>query len=835
MTSLAFTIIMLLAALTVLTACLALLRSWLHEKKRKAYDHDVLLITIPKFSISTNTKQQEVNVKERLAQIENLFSALSSLHADRGIRAFLYGRNDHFSLEMTAQHGIISFYAAIPRGITDFFIQQVQTVYPHVQFQRVSDYNIFQPRAAILGGYLIFRKSFIFPIKTYRNFDGDPLESLATALSKIPSASGAAIQYIVRSSTPSWHKAGLKVVGEAYKAGSLKVGLKSEYGRGSGAGHIVMAIVKAFSSVLGASFSAPKKIEPPSNQQQHILSAKDQEALKGIEEKNSKGGFDVNIRIIVSAPNQQQAEQLLRNLMNSFGPYNVYEFGNAFKPLFLHNHNKIIQDFIYRYFEPRAGLLLNAEEMVSLYHLPEQLQAPNVRWLKARSAAPPTELPTEGIILGRSTYRDQTVEVRIKDADRRRHVYIIGQTGTGKSVLMENMAIQDIERGSGICVIDPHGDLVEKMLSHVPTERSDDVILFDPADVERPLALNMLEFTTPEQKTFVVNEMINIFDKLYDLRTTGGPMFEQYMRNTMLLMMEDPDSGSTLLEVSRVLADEKFRKYKLSKTRNPVVRDFWEKEAQKAGGDAALANMVPYITSKLNQFVANDIMRPIISQQTSSFNFRTVMDEKKILLINLSKGKIGDMNSTLLGMVCVGKLLMAALSRVDTDESERTDFYLYIDEFQNYVSESISIILSEARKYKLNLTMAHQYINQLTKNNNTSVRDAVFGNVGTMVAFRVGVEDAELITQQFAPVVDQYDVMNIEKYHAYIRLLIDNQNPPAFSLAPTSPQATNPARVKTLKELSRLKYGRPREIVEKGIFERTRITPIADTPLPPIQ
>lgn len=834
MTSPVLTVILLLAVLTVLAACLALIRGWLHEKNRKTYDHDILLITIPKFAIAANAKQQEVNVKERLAQIENLFSALSSVHADRGIKAFFYGRNDHFSLEMISQHGIISFYAVTPRGLSDFFIQQVQTVYQHVQFQRVTDYNIFQPRASILGGYLIFRKSFIFPIKTYRNFDGDPLESLATALSKIPSESGAAIQYIVRSATPAWHKAGRKVVSEAYKAGSLIIGLKSEYSHGSGVGHGIMVIIKALSSVLGASFTATKKIDSPVKQQP-VLSGKDQEALKGIEEKNSKGGFDVNIRVIVSAPNQQQAEQHLRNIMNSFGPYNIYEFGNALKPLFVHNHGKIIQDFIYRYFEPKATILLNAEEMVSLYHLPEQMQAPNVRWLKARSAAPPTELPKEGIILGRSTYRDQTVEVRIKDADRRRHVYIIGQTGTGKSVLMENMAIQDIERGSGVCVIDPHGDLVEKMLSHVPEERSDDVILFDPSDVERPLSLNMLEFTTPEQKTFVVNEMINIFDKLYDLKTTGGPMFEQYMRNTMLLMMEDPESGSTLLEVPRVLADEKFRKFKLSKTRNPVVRDFWEKEAQKAGGDASLANMVPYITSKLNQFIANDIMRPIISQQVSSFNFRTVMDEKKILLINLSKGRIGDMNSTLLGMVCVGKLLIAALSRADTDESERADFYLYIDEFQNYVSESISIILSEARKYKLNLTIAHQYINQLTKNNNTSVRDAVFGNVGTMVAFRVGVEDAELITQQFAPVVDQYDVMNIEKYHAYIRLLIDNQNPPAFSLAPTSPQATNPARVKALKELSRLKYGRPREIVEKEIFERTRITPVVDPPLPPIQ
>ena len=389
---------------------------------------------------------------------------------------------------------------------------------------------------------------------------------------------------------------------------------------------------------------------------------------------------------------------------------------------------------------------------------------------------------------------------------------------------MLNMIIQDIKDGKGVCVIDPHGDLVSAVMEHITAERIEDVILFDPSDTERPIALNMLEFKTPEQKTFVINEMINIFDKLYDLKATGGPMFEQYMRNAMLLMMEDPDSGATLLEVPRVLADANFRKYKLSQCLNPVVRDFWEKEAAKAGGEASLANMVPYITSKLTPFVSSDLLRPIISQSKSSFNFRQAMDEQRILLIKLPKGIIGDLSANLLGMVVVGKLLMAALSRVELPEEQRQNFYLYIDEFQNFITESISIILSEARKYKLSLTIAHQYISQLVKGPDTSIRDAVFGNVGTMAAFRIGPDDAELMARQFAPVFNEYDLINIPKYNTYLKLLIDNQNPPAFNLKTISPAAGDKSMVQKVRELSRLKYGRDRQVVENEIIQRIKLS-----------
>ncbi len=424
--------------------------------------------------------------------------------------------------------------------------------------------------------------------------------------------------------------------------------------------------------------------------------------------------------------------------------------------------------------------------------------------------------------MGYNDYRGTKSEIKLTEEDRRRHLYIIGQTGTGKSNLLKEMAKQDVRNGKGLCVIDPHGDFAEDVLTAVPKERAEDVVYFDPSDMERPFGLNMLEYDPahPEQKTFVINEMINIFDKLYDLKQTGGPMFEQYMRNAMLLIMDDPETGSTLMEISKVLADEEFRKMKLSKCQNPIVRDFWTKEAEKAGGEAALANMVPYITSKLTTFIANDMMRPIIAQQKSSLDFQDIMNNGKILIINLSKGKIGEINSHLLGMIMVGKLLMAALGRVDVPQEERKDFYLYIDEFQNVTTDSISQILSEARKYRLDLILAHQFIGQLSE----EISKAVFGNVGSMASFRVGPEDAEFLEKQFAPIFTVNDLVNVDNYNCFIRLLINNESTKPFNMKTNPPTSGDQETANHLKELSRLKYGRDAKIVNREIMERSKIS-----------
>ncbi len=781
----------------------------------------IFLLTVPKYeSIGQAENEAVQHIKEQLSHVENLFSALGALRAEKGWKAWFFGRQDHFALEIVARQGEISFYCGVSEAQVEFFIHVLQSVHPNVHYQEVSDYNIFPPQGFVSCSYLKLSRDVMFPIKTYQLFDFDPLETLTNVLSKLESGESLVIQYIVRSAHRVWHQRGVKTAKALNSGKGLREAMN---GQSSQQSPMMKGVGSVLSTVLMTARSnsdKPKAGEQP--KEAKMASQLEIQMAKALEEKANKAGLDVNIRLISVSMNKVHADANLRGLVNAYGQFNIYETGNSFRDKHIHSRDRLIKDFIYRRFVPAALCLFNSEEMVGLWHLPgATIATPNIRWLEARSAPPPRDLPTRGLLLGNSIYRGQSFPVRMKDEDRRRHMYIVGQTGTGKTVLMGNLMLQDIQAGKGCCLIDPHGDLVEALLGLIPPEREKDVIVFDPSDTSRPVGLNMLEFFNPDQKTLVINEMINIFDKLYDLKKTGGPIFEQYMRNTLLLMMEDVESGNSLMEVAKVLADENFRKYKLSKATNPVVRDFWLKEAHKAGGEASLANMVPYITSKLTQFTANDIMRPIIAQQTSSFNFREIMDQKKILLVNLSKGKIGELNSNLLGLIIVGKILIAALSRVDTAEQERADFYLYIDEFQNFLTDSIAVILSEARKYRLDLTMAHQYISQLVVNGDTKIRDAVFGNVGTKIAFRIGVEDAEALKKEFTPVFSDYDLLNISKNNAYIKMLIDNQNPPAFNIKLDPPIKGDPALAARLKEQSRIQYGRPREEVEQEIIKRS--------------
>jgi hypothetical protein len=789
---------------------IGLLRQMARKKGywNKKYQKAILRITLPKLTKKEEKIESRQQVQEKIGVAEVLFSTLAGLKPQKGFAAWLFGREDNLSVEIVANKGKIYFYVAVPEYLQQYIEQQIQAQYPHSHIEVVEDYNIFTPTGVVEACALKFEREAFFPIRTYKKVEADPLNALTNALSKIPEPDGGAIQVMIRPTTSGWMRIGVKLASKMSQGKKLKEALRE--------------VTPGFWSSMRRFFSAiPAPKDEKQQQKEYHLSAMEQEMLKSIEEKSSKGGMDVNIRLVTASAEPARAEIYLNGLLNAFNQFSIYEYGNGFKPE-KYKIKRIVHDFIYRNFVESDAMILNTEELASVFHLPlPNTETPNIQWLEARKATAPLNLPEEGIVLGENVYRGIKRVVRMKRKDRQRHMYIIGQTGTGKSYFMTNCIIQDICNGEGVCLIDPHGEFVDDILQYIPKERAEDVIIFDPADIERPMAMNMLEFYTMEQKTFVINEMMNIFDKLYDLKATGGPIFEQYMRNTMLLLMEDPESGSTLMEVPKALAQEDFRRMKLAKTKNPVVKDFWEKEAQKAGGEASLQNMVPYITSKLNQFIANDIMRPIIGQQTSAFNFREAMDEKKIILVKLSKGKIGDMNAYLLGMIIVGKILMAALSRVDIPEEERKDFYLYIDEFQNFLTEGISIILSEARKYHLDLTIAHQFIGQLVKNNDTRIRDAIFGNVGTTICFRIGIDDAEIIAKRFAPVFDEYDVINIPNANAYVKLLIDNANPPAFNLfIPARNFPKNKELGEKIRQLSRLKYGRPMDEVEAEIRER---------------
>ncbi|MFA6993361.1 MAG: type IV secretory system conjugative DNA transfer family protein [Patescibacteria group bacterium] len=834
--------------IAIVVAGLALLRFLLIALRRRlaTFNRVVLQVLLPKESEEQAEKEEAIqkkDIKEVIAEVEGLYAALIGTARPHNwgywwyaFRRFWTGHHSHLSLEMVAWQDKIKFYLVTPKHLAEYVEKQIHAAYPDATVEKTSDYNIFTPHGAVAGSYLCPSRSQILPLRTYKKMDFDPLESVTSNLSKFEAEDGVAIQLLVRPGKSKWRSQGIGIAKKMHQGETLENALRGQSGWLNFIGWSFGLPYKGLKFLVDNFFvTAPKPgAEKPAGEMsegdkmRHApvrILKREEELIQALEEKYAKPCFEANLRLVVSAKTPERTTILLRSVIGSFSQFSSTSINNQLKGPLLWFKSMFINDFICRNFREFKKFIISSEELVSLYHFPLSFnETPNIVWLPSRRAAPPVDLPTEGIILGKSVYRGQEKLVRLQKDDRRRHTYIIGKSGTGKSFLLANMAIQDIQAGEGVCIIDPHGDLVDDVFERVPKERADDVILFDPADIERPMGLNLLEYDPryPEQKTFVINEMIKIFDKLYDLKQTGGPMFEQYMRNAMLLVMEDPESGSTLMEISKVLVDPDYRRYKISKCQTQVVKDFWVKEAEKAGGEAALANMVPYITSKLTSFISNDFMRPIIGQQHSAINFRDAMDSGKILLVKLSKGRLGDINTNLVGMMMVGKILMAALSRTDMPKEKRRDFYLYIDEFQNFTTDSIAVILSEARKYMLNLIIAHQYIGQLVKHDDTTIKDAVFGNVGTMIAFKIGAEDAEHIAKEFAPIVNQFDLINVERFNAYIKLLINNQASRPFNLQTLILPPGNPELSQKIKELSRLKYGHDRASVEREIIERSR-------------
>ncbi|MFW5888732.1 MAG: hypothetical protein ACOCVY_03390, partial [Patescibacteria group bacterium] len=547
-------------------------------EKKKYLEHKVFLIRIPKEDKDNGEERTTQQLREEIAKAETVFASIGGLKAQKGFSARLFGRDDQFSFEIVANKGKISFYVVAPKKMGRYIEQQIHAHYPEAAIEETDDYNIFHPNGASLAGYVKTARSFVFPLKTYNKMEADPMNSLVNVMSKLEKEEGMTIQILVRSALGSWHKRSAQVAREITSGKSPAEALRANK----------MNKVMFF---LGEVVNAAKPTSDQKNQSDETpkkLSSMEEEMVKGIEEKNYKAGLDVNIRVVVGAKDKGKAGVYLNNIDNAFGQYNYYEYGNSVKSKIpsRYKQKRLINDFIYRRFSDKIGFLLNTEELAGIYHFPIRgTDIPNILWLTAKHAPAPADLPDEGLLLGYNHYRGIKKEVKIKKEDRRRHSYIIGKSGTGKSKFIAGQAIQDIINGEGVCLLDPHGDLVEDVLNRIPPERAEDVIHFAPADTERPLGINLLEYDSryPEQKTFVVNEMIKIFDKLYDLSSTGGPMFEQYMRNAMLLVMGDPASGSTLMEIPKVLSDADFRKYKMEKCGDPTVVDFWKKEAEKAG------------------------------------------------------------------------------------------------------------------------------------------------------------------------------------------------------------------------------------------------------------
>jgi DNA helicase HerA-like ATPase len=760
---------------------------------------------------SENEGEKEKPLRELISSMEQFYAGLSSI-------ADSHTTNGHYAIEMAVSEDReeLVFYIAVPSEKAALFEKHLLSIFPRAQLREErSDFNIFVDKGDTRVSYATFSAEELLPIKSYHDFDYDPLNILVNAFSKLlPEGEGAAVQFVVKPQGDRYVRRYRKIIEKMEKGKKLREAMREVPDSIAGE---ALNIFREFATVA-------KSIKPEDELKEHDVKYIEQTAIDQIHKKIESPVLGVNVRIAVSAKGARRAEEILHELESSFNQFEN-TLGNRlkFERVRPSSLREAIELFAYREFSSGESLPLSLRELTTLIHLPSTgTESPQLKQAKAGSAPAPIGLPQEGTLMGVNDFRNAQTKIYMTDEDRLRHLYVIGQTGTGKTSLLKNMIIQDIERGAGICMIDPHGSDIEDILANIPESRQDDVIYFDPAYTERVMGLNMLEYDPrfPEQKTFVVNELLAIFKRLYAATPEAmGPAFEQYFRNSTMLVMEDPATGNTLLDIARVLSDQGYRNVKLSRSKNPVINQFWREIATQAQGEAALANIVPYITNKFDTFTTNEIMRPIISQERSAFNFREIMDEKKILLVNLSKGRLGEINANLIGLILVGKILMAALSRVDTlGKKELPPFYLYIDEFQNITTDSISAILSEARKYKLSLTVAHQFIAQLDQR----IREAVFGNVGSMAVFRVGAEDADFLKAQFEPVFSARDIMNIDNFNCYLRLLSKGVPQKPFNIQTMRPKEGNRERAEYLKKLSYLSFGRPRDVVEHEIAARYR-------------
>lgn len=745
---------------------------WINGKKKKAredmsVDSVLLQIAVPK------------NNEIKIDAMEQFFSSLASIKEKTSPVNSKVAPS--VSFEIVARSEDIKFYIWTPIKYRDLMEKQVHGAYPDAEILEVQEYNIFTEHGKVAYKELQLDKENYYPIKTFKDLPTDPLASLTSALAKMGKDESAAIQVLVRPADSGWQK--------------------------QGSGYI----------------SQTKKQESDPEKAKHKVSSKE---LEAVESKISKMGFEITIRIVVVANDKEIADAHLTNINSTFSQFSSEL--NRFSSKSIKNKGGFVEDFLYRY-QPvwdimNKASILNSEELSTVFHFPnKQITTPHIHWLYSKTAPAPAQIPTSGLFLGTSTYRGTHRSVYISDFDRQRHMYIIGKTGTGKSEFLKDLIMQDIRAGKGLCFMDPHGDAVQDLLTMIPPERAEDVIYFRPSDTSRPMGLNLLEAKSEDQKHFVSTAVINMMYKLFDPHKTGivGPRFEHAVRNAMLTAMSE--EGTTFIEVMRILTDAKYVQELLPKVKDPIVRRYWTDQIAQTS-DFHKSEVLDYITSKFGRFVTNRMIRNIIGQSDSSFNFREVMDKGKILFINLSKGELGEENSSFLGLVLVPRILMAAMSRADIPSDQRRDFYLYVDEFQNFATPDFAQILSEARKYKLNLTVANQFIGQIDE----EVKNAIFGNVGSIISYRVGVTDANYLSHEFSPIFSEDDLLNIERYHVYVKTIVNNEPVPPFSMSlhkdmEAQKRMMNDRVAEIITEMSRLKYGRDERLVETEIARRAKL------------
>ena len=807
-----FCVFLILVGLMVAPAVYVQTRNRLRDQKN--YERGLkmvpMLIHLPPASedIAGGGRDARDITDENISKAQVIYNIIAST-LQKGRKARFYGQR-HFAFEIIGLKGFVYFYAAVPLALSEVVKQSIVSAYPAARLEEVAEHNIFNPVGkvnATVGGELVLKEQYAYPIATYQDSKRDGVQALLNALSTLDKEDGVGIQILMRPADAEWRKDALEVANKKRKGDKGK----------SGAGAQALWWAKQLGMAL---VKPPEAKDDKGGGERKELSGTEQAIVNAIEEKASQPGYETLVRIVVSSNVTQRSQAVLHNIIASFALFDA-PGKNGFKFNAAKDIEELTTSYILRMF-PQTGKknILNSTELATLFHFPDQSSIPTsqLERQESKQVDGPRNIPDKGLLLGYNIFRGVKKPIRLDIQDRARHMYVVGQTGTGKSTFLENLALQDMLAGNGFAFVDPHGDTAEKLLSMVPRERTEDVIYFSPADMEYPLGLNLFEFQNADQKDFLIQEALNMLYKLYDPQHQGimGPRYEHLFRNAALTVMADP-AGGTFVDIPKLFRDPQFVKQKLQHVKDLNVLEFWQKEMPQSQRSNEFGEVVSWFVSKFGAFLSNEMMRNIIGQTKSAFDLRDIMDNKKILLVNLSKGRLGELNSKLLGMIFVMKFQAAAMSRANIPEDEREDFALYVDEFQNFSTDSFATIMSEARKYHLNLIVANQFTTQLTD----EIRDAVFGNMGTVVSFRIGQLDVDAMSKYFQPTFDGSDLLRIPNHNTIIRTLVKGVPTQPFSMATLPPLGNaNPQLSGALKQLTAAKYGRPKAEVEAEIFER---------------
>lgn len=746
-----------------------------------------------------------LNEKSPMAA-EQMFATIHGIYSESA--KFQY----HLSFEIISKEKFIQFFVYLPVHLKDFVEGQVYAQYPNVEIHEVDDYTVREEveskNFAITE--LTLNKPDVYPIKQFTDFTVDPIAAITSVMSQLGAGEEIWFQMIVRPKGDRWQEKGHARVNSVRSGGKPTARL--------GFAHLLL---REFINMGKGLFS--QAVNPGGTDSQADKEVKLQpsveEALKGIEQKITKLGFETKIRIVALGPDSTSAKMKCRNVCAAFKQFNTTNLNGFRAKEIKTNDHTLWKDYIARSFED-DGNIFNITELASLYHFPSiTVSTPTIVWSGSKKGEPPANLPIRSnipaedfTVIGETNFRNVFTEFGIKRDDRRRHIYIVGKSGVGKSVLIENMAINDVCKGSGVIIVDPHGELAEKVLACIPDERANDVVVFDPSDRDFPIAFNLLETVDDDFKGLVCSGFIGIIKKLFD--KSWGPRLEHILRNTVLALLDHPNA--TMLDIPRMLTNARFRDRVLLNVKDPIIKEFWMNEFASFDNKFRTEAVSP-ILNKVGQFLSSSTIRNIVGQPKSRIDIREIMDQEKILIVNLSRGKIGEDNSALLGAMMITKIQLAAMSRANVTIDKRPDCFLYVDEFQNFATEAFAVILSEARKYNLGLTMAHQYITQLPE----ELRDAIFGNAGTLISFRVGGADADVLVKEFEPVFTTNDLLNLEKFNIYIKLLVDGIAAPAFSAKTLPPVQKLTGNVEKVVEHSHATYSSARADVEEMISSRS--------------